>query len=160
MKAMRFFSKKTFRLSAAAALLLAYAGYEILFTEQTQIKKVSVSKEHFEVSPQMNAPLTFSYTYESEGAIEEVADSHIINDCANVLENMELIELTSSKFLKRQITEDGFKDFEVRYMELITACNKCNRQVEKGFVIITKLASSAFDNPDFSKNEYSETFQE
>ena len=168
---MRLFSPKTLLLSAAATFLLAYGIYEVFFKEKSIVKPVPEKEQHIEIAPQMNAlqiyasklyfageaenkALTFFYLHEIEETMEEIACCEVVEDGVNISENMETIGLTSVRFLKRRITEEGFKDFEVQYMAFITACNSCHRQVEKGFVLITKPATPPFDNQDFSQSGF------
>jgi hypothetical protein len=134
------------------------AGEEVIEIEVADyMSKVQlyVNKMYFAGKSENKALFNF-YVTETNEVMKEVADANVVDKGVNVSENIKAFGLQSLQVLQKRIEEEGFKNFEQHYQNLVTSCNSCHKISQRPFIVITKPVKPALDNQDFSKGEWSD----
>ncbi|MES2628068.1 MAG: hypothetical protein V4616_03780 [Bacteroidota bacterium] len=103
-----------------------------------------------------NKALYQFYLNELREGMTEVAGGKITMDNIDISGNMEAFGLPSLKVIEKRIGEEGFKNFDTHYNNVVTACNSCHKVAQKGFIAITVPKTPIFDNQIYKKGEFSD----
>jgi len=103
-----------------------------------------------------NKALYQFYLNELREGMAEVAAGKVTMDGVDLSMNMDAFGLQSLKVLEKRIGQEGFKNFDEHYLNVITACNSCHKVSKKGFVNITVPKTPLFDNQVYTKGEFSD----
>ncbi len=103
-----------------------------------------------------NKALYQFYLNELREGMTEVEHANVSMDGVSVSENMTAFGLQSLKVIEKRVGEEGFKNFNEHYANVITACNSCHKISKKGFINITVPKTPIFDNQVYTKGEFSD----
>ncbi len=103
-----------------------------------------------------NKALYQFYLNELREGMTEVSAGKIVMDGVDISGNMGAFGLPSLKVIEKRVGEEGFKNFDEHYANLINACNSCHKVSKKGFISITVPKVPIFDNQVYKKGEFSD----
>ncbi len=103
-----------------------------------------------------NKALYQFYLNELREGMTEISGAKIKIDGIDLSGNMDGFGLPSLKVIEKRIGEEGFKNFDSHYTNVITACNSCHKVSKKGFINITVPKTPIFDNQVYTKGEFSD----
>lgn len=117
--------------------------------------QVYMNKLYFAGKSENKALYQF-YLNELREGMTEIAGGKVLMDGVDVSGNMEAFGLPSIKVIEKRVGEEGFKNFEGHYNNVVTACNSCHKVSKKGFINITIPKTPIFDNQTYTKGEFSD----
>lgn len=117
--------------------------------------QIYMNKMYFAGKEENKALFKF-YLNEMNEGMSEISKGKVTMDGVDISGNMDGFGLPSLKVIEKRIGEEGFKNFDEHYNNLITACNSCHKVSKKGFISITVPKAPIFDNQVYKKGEFSD----
>lgn len=97
-----------------------------------------------------NWELAEFYAHEVEEAMEELEESHVVEDGINISQFMKIMGLTPLEHLDEAVDKKDITEFNAAYTAQIAQCNACHAATKHAYIQIKEPERPVFSNQIFT----------